>query len=112
MLFKTLLEFYAKWINNPYLKVDGYLEWYKARLVTKGYSQKYGVDYETFSHVIRMTTSRTIISLVDHRRWYLYQLDVNNAFLQSDLQEEVYIKPPEGLNVDPCFQIKEISTRA
>ncbi|GJW54705.1 ribonuclease H-like domain-containing protein [Tanacetum coccineum] len=71
---------------------------YKARLVAKGFSQKEGFDYdETFSRVVKMVTVRCLISIVVHN-WPLFQLDVNNAFLYSDLKEDFYMTLPEGYN--------------
>ena len=97
----------CKRVYKVKLKADGSLERYKACLDSKGYTQEYGVDYqETFSPLVRMTTIRTIIALASHRHWPLYQLDVNNEFFQGDLHEEVYMKPPEGLTVDPHLVCK------
>ena len=64
-----------------------------------GYStlQKYGIDYkETFAHVAHLTSVRCLIVVAVIRRWPLYQMDVKNAFLNGDLQEEVYMQPPPG----------------
>ena len=62
-----------------------------------GYStlQKYGIDYkETFAHVAHLTSVRCLIVVAVIRHWPLYQMDVKNAFLNGDLQEEVYMQPP------------------
>nr|GEW24349.1 putative reverse transcriptase, RNA-dependent DNA polymerase, Gag-polypeptide of LTR copia-type [Tanacetum cinerariifolium] len=62
----------------------------KARLVAKEYSERDGINFdETFSHVVKIETVRTLMSLVVHYNWPLYQLDVNNSFHYSDLYEDV-----------------------
>ncbi len=72
---------------------DGFVSRYKARLVTKGYAQTYGIDYEeTYSPVAKMITIRAIITMVAAKGWSLHQMDINNVFLHGDLQEEVYME--------------------
>ncbi|XP_019055011.1 PREDICTED: uncharacterized protein LOC104607568 [Nelumbo nucifera] len=62
---------------------------YKVRLVTKGYTQTYGIDYlETFAPIAKMIFVRVLPSLAAHSDWPLYQLDVKNAFLNGKLHEE------------------------
>ena len=73
---------------------------YKARLVVNGFQQKEGIDYnEIFSLVVKLTTIRTILTLVARDYLYLKQMDVKTTFLHGDLEEEIYMMQPQDFEV-------------
>lgn len=87
----------CKWIFRTKRNSDGSIDWFKACLVAKGFHQRPGVDYhDTFNLVVKPTTVRVVLSLAVSHGWSLRQLDVNNAFLQGHLSENVYMTQPPG----------------
>jgi len=89
----------CKWIYKIKCGLDGNIDQYKARLVTKGYSQVEGIDYlEIFSLIVKMTTIYVVLALAFINNWHLQQLDVSNAFLYGDLTKDVYMVIPQGLH--------------
>jgi hypothetical protein len=79
--------------------MNGDISTYKARVIAKGYSQIYGVDYnETFAPVARRESLRLLLAIAAKWEMMVHQMDVNTAFLYADLDEETYMEIPEGLN--------------
>lgn len=69
-------------------------------MVAKVYSQEYGVDYdEIFALVTRMDTIKSLIALAAHKNWPIFQLDIKSAFLNSEIEEEVYVEQPKGFEI-------------
>ena len=87
----------SKWIFKRKMKADGSIDKYKARLVIKGYKQREGLDYfDTYSPVTRINSIRMILAIAALRNLEVHQMDVKTAFLNGDLDEEIYIAQPEG----------------
>ena len=87
----------SRWVFALKLNPDGSVKRFKARLVAQGFTQVEGVDYtETFAPVVALTTVRLLISTAAAAKWFLHQMDVETAFLQAPIQEEVYVAQAPG----------------
>ena len=87
----------CKWVFRKKFNTDGSLQTFKARLVAKGFTQKEGIDYfDTYAPVARITSIRLLMALASIYDLYIHQMDVKTAFLNGDLDEEIYMEQPEG----------------
>ncbi|PHT75047.1 hypothetical protein T459_22324 [Capsicum annuum] len=89
-----------KWIFKRKMKADGTIDKYKARLVVKDFKQKEDLDYfDTYSPITRITSIRMLIALTAVYGLEIHQMDVKILFLNGELEEEIYMKQPEGFVV-------------
>jgi len=87
----------CKWVFKKKLRPDSTIEKYKTRLVAKGYIQKEGEDYfDTYSPIARLTTIRVLLFLAASHGLLVYQMDVKTAFLNGELEEEIYMDQSDG----------------
>ena len=91
----------SKWVFKKKYKSDGTLERFKARLVARGFSQRFGFDYEeTFSPVVRFDSVRVLLSVAAAQDMDTLQFDIKTAFLYGDLDETIYMEQPRGYEVE------------
>ncbi|KAL2480418.1 Cysteine-rich RLK (Receptor-like protein kinase) 8 [Abeliophyllum distichum] len=84
----------CKWIFTIKLKQDVSLDLHKARLIAKGFTQTYGIDYqETFAPVAKLNTIHARLSLATNKYWPLYQFEVMNTFINRDLERKKSSSP-------------------
>lgn len=92
----------CRYVLSTKLNVDK-TEKKKARLVAKGFSQRHGIDYQdTFAPVARLDTVRLLVALAVELDLEIHQLDINTAYLNGLLEEEIYMKVPDIL--EECLQ--------
>ncbi|XP_071928092.1 uncharacterized protein [Coffea arabica] len=87
----------CKWVFRKKYATNGSIQTFKAKLVAIGFRQKEGIDYfNTYALVARITSIRVLLALVSMFDLCVHQMDVKTAFLNGDLNEEVYMDQPEG----------------
>ena len=97
----------CRWVFKLKMRTNGTIERYKARLVARGFSQVHGVDYEeTFAPVAKFKSIRVVLAIASILKYTVHQMDVKTAFLNGDLNEDIYMNVPEGLNVRPGLVCK------
>lgn len=96
----------CRWVYKIKYLHDGQIDKFKARLVAKGYTQKPGIDFnDTISPAAKVVTIRCLLILASIHGWSLTQLDVANAFLQGDLDKEIFMTLPLGYKVSGTNQV-------
>nr|GEV41166.1 putative retrotransposon Ty1-copia subclass protein [Tanacetum cinerariifolium] len=82
--------------------IDGAVHTFKSRLIAKGFTQTYGVNYEeTFSPVADIRAIRILIAIAAFYDYEIWQMDVKTVFLKENLSEEVYMTQPEAYMIEP-----------
>ena len=89
----------SRWTYALKFGPNGAINRHKVRLVAQGFSQVIGIDFnDTFAPTVRLKTLRVLLHLAVAHRWYRGQDDVVTAFLYGDLDEEIYMRQPEGFD--------------
>jgi hypothetical protein len=104
----------CRWLFKIKKHPDGSVDRYKARLCAKGFTQKFGVDFnETFAPVAKSTSIRTMLAIAAELDLEIQQFDVDTAFLYGEMDNPVYMVQPSGY-VDPehpewvCLLLKSL----
>ncbi|KAF7568846.1 hypothetical protein PtrM4_112490 [Pyrenophora tritici-repentis] len=97
----------SKWVFTVKTNLDGTVERFKARLVARGFTQVHGTDYnETFAPTVRMDTLRLFMATVAAENLECFHFDIKNAFTESHLKEEIFLKQPQGVEVKKGYVLK------
>jgi len=85
----------SKWVFHVKKDADGNISKWKAQLVARGFTQVYGVDYfETFAPVAKLASIHTILAIVARNNWDISMFDFHSAYLNGELDEDIYMEQP------------------
>jgi hypothetical protein len=94
----------SKWVFQLKRGPDGEIGKHKACIVAKGFTQIEDLDYdETFAPVVKFTSICIRLAITTHNDLEIHQIDIKTAFLNGELKEEIYLKPPPGANIDKAL---------
>src|SRR6266702_6193689 len=97
----------SKWVFCIKRRPDGTIQKYKARVVTQGFTQVEGVDFdETFAPVAKFASLHAILALAAELDLEVHQMDVKSAYLNGELKEDIHMKPPPGLDIPEGMVLK------
>ncbi|KAI0998707.1 hypothetical protein K3495_g9488 [Podosphaera aphanis] len=89
--------------EEVFLKPDGTLDRFKARLVARGFTQRFGTDYkETFAPTVQMATLRAFLAICAAEDLELFHFDIKNAFTEASPDASLFLRAPKGIQVKPC----------
>src|SRR5690606_35571305 len=87
----------TRWVYRVKCNPDGSIHRFKARFVAKGFSQSQGIDYdETFAPVAKFNSLRVVLAVATLEDLKIHQMDVDTAFLNGSITEDIFITQPEG----------------
>jgi len=93
--FKTIIS--TRWVFTFKTDSAGNITKFKARLVARGFNQRYGIDfYLTFSPTLNIDCLKLIFALAAKFKWFIHQLDIKAAYLNATLDREIYVTIPPG----------------
>ncbi|OCB91304.1 hypothetical protein A7U60_g1471 [Sanghuangporus baumii] len=102
-----------RWVFKLKRKTDGSVDRYKARLVAKGFSQQLGLKFsQVFAPTAKWATLRAILAIAAFEDLELYSVDISTAFLDGEMEHDVYMTQPEGFEdyFGPGFVLKLIKS--
>lgn len=100
----------TRWVFSIKRNNEGELERYKARLVARGFEQRYGIDYgETFPSIASIESVKAPLAISAANRWAITQFDISTAFLNGRVEEMIYIEPPSDveLQANKCLRLEK-----
>src|ERR1700761_2587921 len=90
----------SRWVHRKKFDSEGNLSRFKSRVVVKGFEQILGLDYfETFASVVRFATLRVLLAKAAEEDLEVHQMDVDTAFLNGKLSEEIYMEFPDDFEL-------------